>query len=158
CKTAGGLRIAANFFQRFRVFDGDGRINRAQFALHTGHQRARVCLRADEQVLGKRGELPLRSINLRLGRLRQIIGGGTGYHADYSPWWILTTKIPELLPDRIGLGKVTTGERLVDDGHTGSVAVIGWAEVPACHQWLPQEFEVALSDRTPRKHGHVARF
>src|SRR5262249_39035910 len=101
-----------------------GWVNRAQLTLNTGEQRARVCLRADEQALGKRKELPHRSINLRFCGLRQIIGAAIGYNTNDFNLLVPSPKTPEFFPDRLGLGKVTPGNRLFDDAHPRRIAVI----------------------------------
>jgi hypothetical protein len=55
---------------------------------------------------------------------------------------LLPAAQPELLPDHMGMRKVTIRQSLVDDGHTGRVLDVGGTEVPPIQNGQPQKLEL----------------
>jgi hypothetical protein len=126
-----GERVVADLVEGLDVLDGSVGAHLAESGLNSGSHRERFGLGSNEQVLGVRGVLPKRTVDLWGCASRQVFGAAVSHDADNCIVRLFGSAQPDLFAERCGIGKVAGGESLVDNGDRRSAVVISKAEVAA---------------------------
>src|SRR5688572_3986107 len=129
------------------VLHRNGGVNRPEHALHLPCHRGGLRGGAYDEVLRVGTRLPQRKVHLGLRRRREIGRAQVGHDANDARHLSRRPQGSELPSEWIHVSKVAVHQCLIDDCDGRRIRLVTGVEVPAGHEWYPEQREVSGSGR-----------